>query len=130
MKCFKKHNVKAAAELRLPGYLDEVERRNKSLDDSLYCFDDADLLALGAFKTKSLPPTTQLVKNFTKAVASEVKAVIRKAPPISQEERTRRLEICHSCEFFRAEDERCSKCGCFMKYKTAWRSQHCPVGKW
>lgn len=41
-----------------------------------------------------------------------------------------RLEICRSCEFFRARTETCKKCGCFMKLKTKLHNAKCPIGKW
>jgi hypothetical protein len=41
-----------------------------------------------------------------------------------------RLDICKSCEFFRAKTETCRKCGCFMKLKTKLKNANCPIGKW
>jgi hypothetical protein len=39
-----------------------------------------------------------------------------------------RLEICHSCEFYK--DTRCLKCGCYMDKKAHLELAHCPAGKW
>ena len=47
---------------------------------------------------------------------------------VDEEERNRRLKICHSCEHFSAP--RCTLCGCFMNFKTTLTSSQCPVGKW
>lgn len=41
-----------------------------------------------------------------------------------------RLKICEGCEFYRASDFRCGKCGCRMKVKTYLKAERCPVGKW
>jgi hypothetical protein len=41
-----------------------------------------------------------------------------------------RLNICKGCEFFRHEDARCSKCGCFMEAKTRFVKTTCPIQKW
>lgn len=41
-----------------------------------------------------------------------------------------RLEICQTCEFFRAKTNQCKKCGCFMKLKTQIEKASCPIGKW
>lgn len=41
-----------------------------------------------------------------------------------------RLEICRSCEFYRARTNQCKKCGCFMKLKTSLENAKCPIGKW
>lgn len=64
------------------------------------------------------------------AVASEVKSVANGKDPIAEEEVERRLRVCGECEFFLTSQKRCSKCGCFMKFKAKLRSQSCPVGKW
>lgn len=51
--------------------------------------------------------------------------------PRSEEELMQaRLDICKSCEFFRAKTEQCKKCGCFMKLKTKLKNANCPIGKW
>lgn len=41
-----------------------------------------------------------------------------------------RYNICKSCEFFLENTKRCSKCGCFLKIKTAVPAFHCPIDKW
>lgn len=41
-----------------------------------------------------------------------------------------RLEICKTCEFYRARTNQCRKCGCFMKLKTRLEHARCPIGKW
>lgn len=41
-----------------------------------------------------------------------------------------RLEICKTCEFYRARTNQCKKCGCFMKLKTNLEHAKCPIGKW
>jgi hypothetical protein len=41
-----------------------------------------------------------------------------------------RLEICKTCEWFRAKTQTCKKCGCFMKLKTTLKKAKCPIGKW
>jgi hypothetical protein len=46
------------------------------------------------------------------------------------DETERRMEICRGCEFYIPDQNRCSKCGCKMAFKSKLRSAHCPVGKW
>jgi hypothetical protein len=41
-----------------------------------------------------------------------------------------RLEICRTCEHFIAHNAKCSKCGCFMEYKSLLPYVECPIGKW
>ena len=47
---------------------------------------------------------------------------------VNDDERNRRLKICHTCEHFDAP--RCSLCGCFMNFKSTLTSSECPIGKW
>ena len=41
-----------------------------------------------------------------------------------------RLKICRTCEHFIAHSAKCSKCGCFMEYKSLLPYVECPIGKW
>jgi hypothetical protein len=49
---------------------------------------------------------------------------------VTEEVYNTRINICNSCEFFRKDDKRCSKCGCFMEAKTRFKSTYCPIHKW
>lgn len=49
---------------------------------------------------------------------------------VSEDVYNSRMSICNSCEFFRAEDKRCSQCGCFMETKTRFKKTYCPIHKW
>ena len=39
-----------------------------------------------------------------------------------------RWDLCTGCEFL--NDNKCEKCGCFMKVKHKLATSSCPVGKW
>ena len=39
-----------------------------------------------------------------------------------------RWDLCSGCEFLK--DDKCDKCGCFMKVKHKLAIASCPVGKW
>ena len=39
-----------------------------------------------------------------------------------------RWDLCSGCEFLK--DDRCQKCGCFMKVKHKMTLASCPIGKW
>ena len=39
-----------------------------------------------------------------------------------------RWDICTGCEFL--NDDKCEKCGCFMKVKHKLAMAKCPIGKW
>jgi len=79
----------------------------------------------------SPPPFTQMVQNVGESIVRNIKSVATGNPlNVSDEEKNRRLSICNSCEFYIKDQERCSKCGCYMAVKTYLKAENCPVGKW
>ncbi len=50
------------------------------------------------------------------------------APLRSQQGRLAALETCAACE--KNQDGWCSECGCWIKLKTAYATESCPLGKW
>jgi predicted RNA-binding Zn ribbon-like protein len=66
------------------------------------------------------------------------KAVVRSAalmmtggsPTVSKEERKRRSDICHKCDWYDRSRNRCRKCGCGIAGKTYLKVSKCPIGKW
>lgn len=48
----------------------------------------------------------------------------------SDEEASRRFEICSGCPELIKLTAQCKKCGCFMKLKTKIANAECPIGKW
>jgi hypothetical protein len=84
-------------------------------------------------QTPEYPSLFQQAVNAVQAVGSVVASAVRGEPvSVPEEERDRRLAICHACEFWDAAQERCSKCGCFGQWKTWLASQRCPLNppKW
>lgn len=63
-------------------------------------------------------------------ITSSINHAIEGMPKSTEEEKTRRLEICKSCEFFDSVSIRCNSCGCFLEIKTSWASEKCPISKW
>ena len=78
-------------------------------------------------KKHELPPKLQMAKNLAKATVEHAKSGFAHATP---EEQAARLEICKGCEFYIEEKDQCSKCGCYLKSKSTWKSGKCPIGKW
>ena len=77
------------------------------------------------------PTLFKQAKSAIQAVGSVASAIVHNEPvSVSTEEQDRRLAICHSCEFWDSGQSRCSKCGCFGRFKTWLVSQKCPVDKW
>lgn len=81
------------------------------------------------FKKKKLPSITTQAVNFSTSI---IKHVVGGLPQISDEEQKNRMSICEQCiNFIKNEDNpRCSECGCYLKVKTSWANESCPIGKW
>jgi len=76
---------------------------------------------------KSLPSVGQMALNFAGAVARDLKAGRSRRGPEQVESI---LTICRGCEHWRADDQRCGKCGCWIRKKASWSQEHCKLGKW
>jgi hypothetical protein len=78
-----------------------------------------------------LPPMKDMVKGFLGTAKDIVfGAVHGEDVLVTEEVYNTRMSICAGCEFFRKEDKRCSKCGCFMEAKTRFKKTFCPIHKW
>jgi hypothetical protein len=77
--------------------------------------------------SQQLPSKMKMAKNLAIASKDHVKDSFAQA---QEELQAERLEICKGCEFYIPEQDRCGKCGCFLKSKSAWKSSKCPIGKW
>lgn len=73
----------------------------------------------------SYPTILDMAKNLTKEVSSHIKNGLEIC---SEEEASKRLEICKKCDHF--DNGRCRLCGCFLNVKAEWKSSKCPAGKW
>jgi len=80
---------------------------------------------------KELPSAYNQLKGFIATAKDVVSGAVHGEGVVASEEiRNYRMTICRSCMFFMEADERCVKCGCFMKTKTMFKHAECPVGKW
>ena len=67
-------------------------------------------------------------KKFAESVdqgAKEGKGVL-----VPEEVSKLRLEECGRCDYYDKQQNRCRKCGCYMKVKVKFVNTSCPVGKW
>lgn len=68
------------------------------------------------------------------AMMSAAKWVVKGMRHTSEEELTRRIETCRSCEFWNPQGfnhtGRCMKCGCSTWAKLRMATEKCPIGKW
>jgi len=74
-------------------------------------------------KLAGIPMNKDTAVSLAKA-ARDV-ALRRKVP---DEERVRRLAICHECPSWTGT--RCKECGCVMRTKAGLKSSTCPKDKW
>jgi|CXWL01.1.fsa_nt_gi hypothetical protein len=49
---------------------------------------------------------------------------------VDEPTREARLACCQACADYRASDDRCLACGCFVRIKAAITVTDCPRGKW
>ena len=61
-------------------------------------------------------------KMFLKTFFSERELIVGKG------ESRRRMEICLGCPYITKRKQRCSICGCFLKFKTKFTFENCPLG--
>jgi hypothetical protein len=79
----------------------------------------------------SYPSIPQMAKNLGRDIVKNVQSVAAGNPlNVEQTEAEKRKSICHGCEFFNKQSERCLKCGCFMAVKVYLKASNCPIGKW
>jgi hypothetical protein len=56
--------------------------------------------------------------------------LINGSPRATEEEATRRFDICKACPEIIELTSTCKQCGCFMYMKTKLQDAKCPLGKW
>jgi hypothetical protein len=73
---------------------------------------------------RETPGWLTMGKNLLVSMYKHVRAGM---PEVGEEERERRLATCRGCEHYRPEQERCGQCGCFLRFKTKWAGEACPL---
>jgi hypothetical protein len=73
------------------------------------------------------PGLFEKAKNLGTAI---IKYALSGFKNVSDEDYAKRKEICGGCEYYRAENDKCSSCGCVVSLKIAMASESCPVNKW
>lgn len=67
-------------------------------------------------------------KNLLKTVSDLLNK--SKKPFVSDKISKERMEICTRCVYYDVSQIRCKKCGCFLKPKTKFAVNGCPIGAW
>lgn len=74
---------------------------------------------------RKFPSFMAMAANFYMSFGKVVSSVANGEPVfVSNEEKDRRLSICHVCEHLK--DGRCVLCGCVMRWKARISTDHCP----
>lgn len=71
--------------------------------------------------------------NFAKAVYSKIKLIVmREKLFVSEQVANKRLATCRTC-IYKLDTVlgiQCQKCECLAEFKTKFRDESCPEGKW
>lgn len=76
-------------------------------------------------KSQKMPPIKVQAWNLATSIADFVKSGFKL---LSEEEYTKRMTICDTCEY--RVNKRCRLCGCSLPFKVRGESFKCPAGKW
>lgn len=84
----------------------------------------AQVMAMASGERLQYPP---LWRQAVNAATAAGRAIASGFASVSEDERDRRLLICMDCEHYDHAQERCTKCGCFGRWKTFLATEHCPL---
>ena len=62
--------------------------------------------------------------------AKTAKQIVKKPGIADENVINERRNICSECDYLDKERNRCKKCGCMLRAKTAFKGTKCPIGKW
>lgn len=138
---FKLDSIKNNEKNRPAGYLEEVLSLGTIKENLLEIDENKALYLIEKYTPKffdktqkkevnNFPSFAKMAINLANSIVKEFGFKNTSQPKLSIEEKIKRQEICSSCSFFHKESFRCKKCGCFLKWKTSWKTQKCPIGKW
>lgn len=120
-------------ECPLSGYCNR-HKLNKNPTEHRLCSTDIKYFNMWEKQAVNIEPVKKeepsLVKkagNFIKAVSQHVSSGLEQ---VSEEVKQERTSICNTCPYLDKENFKCNHCGCYLKYKTAWSTSSCPIGKW
>ena len=49
---------------------------------------------------------------------------------LDNETAQKHIDICHNCEFYNENKDKCNKCGCYIRIKCMLSTESCPINKW
>lgn len=80
---------------------------------------------------KELPSLKNMVNGFLGTAKDVIDGAVHgEGLLVTEDVYNQRMQICNTCEFFRKDDKRCTKCGCFMEAKTRFKKTFCPIHHW
>ncbi len=79
---------------------------------------------------EELPSIKEMGKDLFGLAWKTARAFVKGTDTLSDDKEAReRWAICLECEHL-LKKKRCSKCGCYMKFKIHLSEAECPIGKW
>ena len=82
-------------------------------------------------ENQQYPSLGEQVKNFGSSFHELVSRAVQGNRLLApRDTQLARLETCKACEFFDASQERCTKCGCYLRAKVVFSYETCPIDKW
>ena len=79
--------------------------------------------------TKEMPSKKKMAKNIFKTAKDSISSALKGNGLKADADTIRkRKAICNDCSYF--VNERCSQCGCYLRYKAFLEKEKCPAGKW
>lgn len=70
---------------------------------------------------------SQKIATFVKALFKHAKNGFKVVPNATY---IRRVSTCLECPKYKAEDDTCGVCGCYIDKKALWDSESCPDNRW
>ena len=127
--------LKEVAQSRPAGYLEDVISQGTVDGAWLELTIDAHAALVLKYAPKPTPPSPPSlmtkVATLANAVTSEVSAIVAGEPPLTPDELSSRISLCHApCDDFNEANNTCKLCGCYLPAKARFRSQNCPAGRW
>jgi hypothetical protein len=99
--------------------------QDNNIIDVQVCPDDVPCVEV----TDELPSAMEMAKNLMRDGTTILKGALGGNKTLADDSlREHRWAICEACPML--QNNRCTKCGCFMKVKVAFAATKCPLKKW
>ena len=102
-----------------------------NIQDTLYLCEECDLrIPIYDDTIESDPESMSVTDQAQSFFSSMYNHMATGFQSVDKAIKKQRLSICKECEHFSEKNSKCNLCGCFLKIKTSWASEECPIGLW